>query len=221
MPEGHPNLDTTMYVHTVKQKVQTVPINLFREVTPSYNADLPVCYHSSCCCWQENRLWFGSCTVKMVRHRLYSTMEGNHRYLTWKGGHTGRPGAAGVKLKSFVSLVWHFILSGEFLHCALNWELIKNQEKVIDLWACQLFFFFDSDQWATHNPLLWWEDWCQFHTCACNIFRITALSRLFKACWYRPLNTDSMPKHCHTPQCFNKYWPQKLVVLSSHHRTVN
>lgn len=55
---------TLSYV-CVKQKVQNVLIVLFSEVTLSYKVDLPLCCYGSCC-WQENRLWFGSYSVKMV-----------------------------------------------------------------------------------------------------------------------------------------------------------
>lgn len=57
--------------------------SFFTDASWSIKADLPVCCHGSCCCWQENSFGLAPLVWKLLGRER--TMEGNHRYLNLEG----------------------------------------------------------------------------------------------------------------------------------------
>lgn len=136
----------TFRILCIGRAEQNVLIALFKEVTCPYKVDLPVCCHSSCCCWQENGLWFGSFSVKMVWHWLDNTIEGNHRYLTWEGG-----SSEGICFTKVTSKPKPSVLS----------EGLRKNKTVKPQWSAIIVLA--NEQWADYLTIISWFTSDYFH----------------------------------------------------------
>lgn len=68
---------------STRSKMLVLLLLFFTDASWSHKADLPVCCHGSCCCWQENS--FGLAPLVWKWFDRGRTMEGNRRYLNLEG----------------------------------------------------------------------------------------------------------------------------------------